>query len=147
MRVLLDICALTELRHSRGNEAVKAAVALIPDDDLYLSVLTVGEIAGAIALLPNARKKRGLNEWLIKLKTQFADRILTVDFETAQFWGEIRARVQQSGEILPAINGLVAATALRHGLHLMTRYSTKFTATGVLIVDPWNDDESATQAG
>jgi toxin FitB len=147
MRVLLDFSALAELRHPRGNEAVKATVALIPDDDLYLSVFTVGEITGAIALLPSGRRKRGLNEWLIKLKTQFVDRVLTVDFETAQFWGEIRARAQQSGEILPTSNGWIAATALRHGLHLMTRYPTKFTAMGVLIVDPWKDCESGNQAG
>jgi toxin FitB len=146
MRVLLDLCALAELRRPRGNEAVKATVALIPDDDLYLSALTVGEIAGAVALLPSGRKKRGLNEWLIKLKAQFADRVLTVDFETAQFWGEIRARAQQAGEELPAVNGMIAATALRHGLHLMTRYPTKFTAMGVLIVDPWKDCESGNQA-
>ena len=146
MRVLLDISVLAELRHPQGNEAVKATVALIPDDDLYVSALTVGEIAGAIALLPNGRRKRGLNEWLIRLKSQFTDRVLTVDFETAQFWGEIRSRVQQAGEKLPAVNGMIAATALRHGLHLMTRYPTKFTATGVLIVNPWKDDESGNQA-
>ena len=147
MRVLLDICVLAELRHPRGNEVVKTTVALIPDEDLYLSALTVGEIAGAITLLPNGRKKRGLNEWLIRLNSQFADRVLTVDFETAQFWGEIRARAQQAGEILPAVNGLIAATALRHGLHLMTRYPTRFTATGVLIVDPWKEYESGNPAG
>ncbi len=141
MRVLLDLCVLAELRHPQGNEAVKAAIALIPDDDLYLSVLMVGNIARAGTLLPNGRRKRELNNWLITLKSQFTDRILTVDFETAQLWGEINARVQQSGKSLPAVTGFIAATALRHGLHIMTRYPTKFAATGVLIVDPWKEFE------
>ena len=61
MRVLLDMCVLTELRHPQGNPAVKAAVALIPDDDLYLSALILGEIARGVALLPDGRKKRPLN--------------------------------------------------------------------------------------
>ena len=147
MRVLLDICVLAELRNPQGNEAVKATVALIPDDDLYLSALIVGDIAGAIALLPNGRRKRALNDWLITLKSQFADRVLAVDFETAQVWGEIRGRVQQSGEALSTVTGLIAATALRHGLHIMTRYPTRFAATGVLIVDPWKQFESGNPAG
>jgi toxin FitB len=146
MRVLLDICVLAELRHPRGNKIVKAAVALIPDDDLYLSTLIVGEIARGIALLPNGRKKRALSSWLITLESQFADRVLAVDFETAQLWGEITARVQQTGQVLPAINGLLAATALRHGLHIMTRQPARFIATGVLIVDPWKEFENGNQA-
>ena len=64
MRVLLDTCALAELRHPRGNPAVKAAVALIPDEDLFLSALIIGEIARGIALLPDGRKKRNLSSWL-----------------------------------------------------------------------------------
>jgi toxin FitB len=147
MRVLLDLCVLAELRHPQGNEAVKATVALVPDDDLYLSTLTVGDIARAIAMVPNGRRKRGLNDWLITLKSQFADRVLAVDFETAQLWGEIRARVQQSGETLPTVSGLIAATALRHGLHIMTRYPTRFTAAGVLIVDPWKQFATGDRAG
>jgi len=147
MRVLLDLCVLAELRHPRGNEAVKATVALIPDDDLYLSAPSVGDIARAIALLPNGRRKRALSDWLITLKSQFADRVLAVDFETAQLWGEIQAQAQQSGEMLSTATGLIAATALRHGLHIMTRYPTRFTATGVLIVDPWSQFESGNQAG
>jgi toxin FitB len=137
MRVLLDTCALAELRHPRGNAAVKAAVAVIADDDLYLSELVVGEIAKGVALLRDGRKKRGLHSWLTGLENQFADRILPVDHEIGRLWGEITARVQQVGLVLPAIDGLLAATALRHGLHVMTRNQPHFAPTGALIVDPW----------
>ena len=57
MRVLLDLCTVIELRNPRGDQAVKAAIALIPDDNLYLSTLTIGEIARRIALLPDNRAK------------------------------------------------------------------------------------------
>ena len=95
MRVLLDICALAELRHPRGNEAVKAAVALIPDDDLYLSALIVGEIARGVALLPDGRRKRALNAWLITLESQFADRILPWTLRRLIYGAKSPRRAQQ----------------------------------------------------
>jgi predicted nucleic acid-binding protein len=146
MRVLLDTCVLTELRHPRGNGAVKAAVAPIPDNDLYLSALILGEIARGIGLLSNERKQRSLSTWLTTLKNQFADRILPVDHETAHLWGSLSARAQQAGLTLPVIDGLLAATALRHGLHVMTHNTIHFRAAGVLIIDPWKESEDGNQA-
>jgi predicted nucleic acid-binding protein len=130
MKVLLDTCVLNELRHPQGNPAVKAAVALVSDDEIYLSALVLGEIAQGVALLPDSRKKRALNSWLATLGSQFADRILPVDAETARLWGDISARARQGGYILPVVNGLLAATALRHGLHVMTHATAQFAATG-----------------
>ena len=65
-----------------------------------------------------------------------------MDSETAHLWGDISARAQQAGLILPVVDGLLAATALRHGLHVMTHTTTHFAATGVLIVDPWKESEN-----
>jgi toxin FitB len=146
VRVLLDLCILTELRHPGGHPAVKAAVACIPDDELYLSTLILGEIAKGVALLPDGRRKRALNSWLTALESQFTDRILPVDHATAHLWGEISARVQQAGLMLPVVDGLLAATALRNGLHVMTRKTTQLAATGALIVDPWNESEKNDEA-
>jgi predicted nucleic acid-binding protein len=139
MRVLLDTCVLAELRHPRGNPAVKGAVAVIPAEGLFLSSLVLGEIARGVMLLSDGRKKRSLSTWLTALESQFGDHILAVDHETAHLWGDISARAQQAGLILPVVDGLLAATALRHGLHLMTHNATRFAATGVLIFDPWKE--------
>ena len=109
----------------------------IPDADLYLSVLTVGEIAKGIALLAAGRKKKALTSWLTGLETKFGDRILEIDGETARLWGELTARAQKSGIIIPSVDGLLAATALRHGLHVMTRNTRHFEVSGALIIDPW----------
>jgi toxin FitB len=146
MRVLLDTCALAELRHPRGNPAVKAAVARIPDDELYLSALIVGEVARGVALLSDGRKKRALNSWLTALESQFADRILPVDQATAHLWGAISARIQQAGLMLTTVDGLLAATAVHHGLHVMTRKTIHFAATGALIVDPWKESKKNKEA-
>jgi toxin FitB len=137
MRVLLDTCVLAELRKPDGNPRVKAALAELSDDNVFLSVLTVGEIAKGIALLASGRKRRALSSWLNGLETKFGDRIFAIDAETARVWGELTARAQRSGEIIPAVDGLLAATALRHSLHVMTRNLRHFEASGALIVDPW----------
>jgi predicted nucleic acid-binding protein len=137
MKALLDTCVLTELRKADGHAGVKAAVAEIPDENLYISVLTVGEIAKGIAVLAAGRKKKALTSWLVGLETNFGDRILGIDVETGRLWGEITARAQKSGIIIPAVDGLLAATALRHGLHVMTRNTRHFEASGALVIDPW----------
>lgn len=137
MKALLDTCVLAELRRPEGNPAVKSAVAETPDGDLYLSVLTVGEIAKGIALLAAGRKKKALGSWLTGLEGKFGDRILAIDVDTARIWGELTARAQKAGVSIPGVDGLLAATALRHGLHVMTRNSRHFEASGALIIDPW----------
>jgi predicted nucleic acid-binding protein len=142
MNVMLDTCTLAEIRLPEGNPAVKSAVAEISESDLYLSVLTVGEVIKGIALLAPGRKKRALAAWLVELESQFGDRILAVDLETARIWGEMTARARKSGVVIPPTDGLLAATALRHGLHVMTRNTRHFEATGALLVNPWQDSES-----
>jgi predicted nucleic acid-binding protein len=139
VKALLDTCVLTELGKDDGNPAVKAAVADIAVANLYLSVLTVGEIAKGVARLAAGRKKTLLGTWLARVENQYADRILGIDVETARLWGEITARAQKSGIIIPSVDGLLAATALRHGLHVMTRNTRHFEASGALVIDPWQD--------
>lgn len=141
MRVLLDTCALAELRHPKGRPAVKRAILALADEALFLSVVTIGEIAKGIALLPRGTKHRDLSAWLVGLDRHFADRILDIDRDTALLWGELSARSKRAGSIVPASDGLIAATALRHGLHVMTRNTRHFRATGAPVLDPWSDPE------
>jgi len=137
MKALLDTCVPIELRKHNGHAGVKSAVAELADGDLFLSVLTLGEIAKGIALLAAGRKKKALGTWLTGLESNFGDRILGIDTETARIWGELTARAQKTGEIITAADGLLAATALRHGLHVMTRNTRHFQASGALVLDPW----------
>lgn len=137
MKVLLDTCILAEVRKPEGHPSVRSAVEEIPDEDLYLSVVSVGEIVKGIALLAAGKKKNALSSWLVTLESQFAERILGLDLETARIWGEMTARAQKKGVVVPATDGLLAATALRHGHHIMTRNTKHFEATGALIIDPW----------
>jgi predicted nucleic acid-binding protein len=137
VKTLLDTNILTELVRPNGNPAVISAFEQIPPAGLYLSVLSVGEIAKGITLLDPGKKKKYLASWLAGLEKQFAERILTIDVETSHIWGELTARAQKRGTTILPTDGLLAATALRHGLHIMTRNTRHFQATGALILDPW----------
>ena len=139
MRVLLDTCILSELRRPQPDQRVSDAVEQAGDDNLCTSVLAIGELAKGIALLPDGAKKRSLTSWLAGLERRFSDRILPVDHETARLWGAIAARAQTQGTPLPVVDGLVAASALRHGLRVMARNTRHFAATGALVIDPWTD--------
>lgn len=141
MRVLLDTCVLSELRRPRGDLGVRQAVAALESDDLFISVLSVGEIAKGIALLDESKTKRNLQAWLQALERDYADRILPIDLETSHIWGELTAAVQKTGRIVPACDGLIAATARRHGLHVMTRNTEDFQPTGVLLLNPWSNNK------
>lgn len=139
MSVLLDTCVVSELRRSDGNPRVREAVNAIPDDDLFLSVLTIGEIIKGIALLEPGKKQQALQEWVRKLQAEFADHILPVDLATCATWGEVTAPARGRGVTVPAVDGLIAATARRHGLYLMMRNVADFAATGVPVLDPWQE--------
>lgn len=139
MRVLLDTCVLSDIRRPDGNAAVKASVVALDTDSIFISVLSVAEVTKGISLLPESARKRELTAWLQALERDHADRILPLDLETAHVWGELAAAAQRAGRGLPAVDGLIAATAHRHGLHVMTRNVDDFSFTGVLLVNPWDN--------
>jgi toxin FitB len=118
---------------------VRRAVEALNSEDLFLSVISIGEIAKGIALLKEAKKKDDLRIWIQALENHYADRVLAVDLETSHIWGELTATAQKAGKIVPASDGLIAATARRHGLHVMTRNTEHFQAAGALLLDPWAD--------
>lgn len=139
MRFLLDTCVVSEIRNPVGSVSVKKAVDAIASADMFLSVITLGEIAKGIALLEPGRRKRELSAWIQGLERDFADSLLPVDSGTASIWGDITALCQKAGKNLPACDGLIAATAMRHGLYVMTRNVADFAATGAMLLNPWDE--------
>ena len=139
MRVLLDTCVVSELRHPKGDPRVRQAVDACDEEDLFLSVITIGEILKGISLLKEGSKRGALESWLGALERDYGDRILSIDLETGHLWGELTARAQSAGRVVSAADGLIAATALRHGLHVMTRNASDFSPAGVLVLNPWEN--------
>lgn len=131
---LLDTNVISETRRSRADRHVIAFLSAAEGDGLYLSVLTLGELRKGVAAkrLADPLAADLLDAWVDGIETQFADRILAVDAPTARLWGELSAR-----RPLPVLDTLIAATAMRHGLTLVTRNTRDVKSTGVPLVDPW----------
>jgi toxin FitB len=139
VRVLLDTCVLSELHRAKVHPAVQRALESLDEEELFVSVVSIGEITKGISLLKAGRKKRELEAWLQEIERDCAGRLLPVDLETGRIWGELTAAAQKAGRVVPATDGLIAATALRYGLRVMTRNSADFEPTGVLVINPWAD--------
>ncbi|MBX3015622.1 MAG: type II toxin-antitoxin system VapC family toxin [Caldilineaceae bacterium] len=105
---------------------------------IYLSVITIGEIAKGIERLPDSPRKRGLRSWLTdELLVRFADHIVPVDVAVMLTWGRLTATLEQRGRSLPAIDSLVAAIALQGQFLLVTSNEADFVDTGVMVFNPW----------
>ena len=106
--------------------------------DLYLSVMTVGEIRKGIASLPTSSKQKTLLQWFeFDLLLWFSGRILPVTQTVAERWGMLTAASRQRGIAVSVVDGLLAATALESGLTLATRNVRDFADLGVPIINPW----------
>lgn len=139
MRILLDTCVISEIRRPEARTSVRDAVARLPEEDTYLSAITLGELASGVARLAEGRRRRELAAWLDGLESTYGERILPVDAEVARLWGELDANARRIGRPVGVQDGLIAATARRHGLHVMTRNVDDFSPTGTLVVNPWED--------
>ena len=115
----------------------------LPEDQVFLSALTIGEIQKGADLLETGERQARIDQWLRVLLTQFGDRILPVDVAVARRWGAMTASGQQVGRVPPPIDALIAATALVHGLTVATPNVADFTGTGASILNPWTLKEPA----
>jgi toxin FitB len=132
---LVDTNVLSELRRKQPQPEVVAWFTQRPRQTLYLSVLTLGEIRKGIERLGAARQQP-LLDWLeVELPNYFLGRLLAVDAHTADRWGRMLA---SAGRPLPAVDSLLAATALQHDLTLVTRNTADFAGTGVRLINPWD---------
>ncbi len=135
MSYLIDTNVLSELRRKQPNPAVVAWVQARPASTLYLSVLTLGELRKGIATLGEGAKQQALNDWLeVELPQFFTGRVLQIDVAVADRWGSLMA---QAGRPMPAIDSLLAATALVHGLQMVTRNQKDFDYPGLQTINPW----------
>lgn len=137
MAYLLDTCALSEFTKPKPSLSVDAWFAKIPEGADFVSVLTLGELEKGIAKLATSRRRASLEKWFGDLRDRFDGRILVVDEPVALEWGRITARGELAGSSLPSIDALIAATAIVHGLAVVTRNTSDIARTGAPIIDPW----------
>lgn len=139
MNYLIDTNVVSEVRKgARCDPNVADWYDSIDDRDLYLSVLILGEIRRGIerARAREPARAKALETWLSEVRNAFAERILAVDQAVADEWGRISA-----GRSVPAIDGLLAATAKVHGLTLATRNVADVSGLGARVFDPFAPSE------
>ena len=138
MKYLLDTCVVSELVAKQPNSNVVEFVDTLDSDDVYLSVITIGEITKGIEKLSKSKRKQELQTWLKKdLLIRFDGKIISLDIDVLLEWGALTARLESSGRTMPAIDSLIAATVLTHQFTLVTRNVDDFEGTGVEILNPW----------
>jgi toxin FitB len=141
VRYLLDTCVLSEFTKPQPSPRVVAWLAGREEASLLLSVLTFGELQKGIEKLPTSRRRTSLQAWLDHdLRQRFAGRVLDVTEEVALLWGRMQGEAERRGQTLPVIDSLLAATALTHGLVVVTRNEADLGRTGVRVVDPWAEE-------
>ena len=133
MTHLIDTDVLSALRRRERNPAIARWVAAQRPTDMHISIVTVGEIERGICRQQrvNPEFARTLALWLDNVVGSYGERILALDLAVIRRWGRLSATLGHAGADL-----LIAATALEHGLSVVTRNVRHFAATGVDVIDP-----------
>lgn len=135
MSYLLDTNVISELRKGeRADRNVSSWFGEVADEEIYLSVLTIGEIRRGVESVRrrDPDSAAALDSWLARLSEAHRDRILPVDRAIAEEWGRMNAP-----DPLPVVDGLLAATAKVVGLTLVTRNVGDVERTGIELLDPF----------
>jgi toxin FitB len=136
MSYLLDTNVISELIRPKPEKKVLDWFIDVPNEALHVSVLSLGEIRKGVEKLTDNHRKEKLRLWLeIELLVWFENRILVINHEVADRWGRLLSSAKKP---LPAIDSLIAATALYHDLRLVTRNKRDFIFDSLLVICPWD---------
>ena len=141
--LLLDTNVPSELTQKQPSLAVVNWFEQQIDENLFLSVITIGELRKGIVMLPDGRRRTSLETWLEQeLIPWFSGRILPVTQAVADRWGILEGRSRIEGRNIKSGDALIAATALHHNLTLVTRNLKDFYPLGVRLLNPWPDRDT-----
>lgn len=138
MNYLLDTCVLVEFARRNPDPKVIRWMNSIENEQLYISVISLGEIQRAIERMPESERKEELLNWVYHgLIERLKDRILSLDTITLTLWGSLTTWKEDVGKPMGTLESLIAASALRHNLTLVTRYEQEYHRSGVALINPW----------
>jgi len=137
MAYLLDTNALSEVFKKSPNKNVVQWLDLTNEDEQYISVLTIAEIQKGISKLDRSKRKNEMQLWFDQVRTRYHSRILSLEANTAEIWGNLVGELERHGRILPLIDSFIAAIALEHDLTVVTRNTADFSAAKVATLNIW----------
>lgn len=134
MSFLLDTNVVSEIRKKVPNVGVAEWFESVPSDELFVSVLVVGEIRQGIERLARRDSVQAeiFERWLVELVGAYGDRVVPVTADVAEVWGRLNVP-----DPMPVVDGLLAATALVHGWTLVTRNICDVAQAGVRLLNPF----------
>ena len=140
MRYLLDTCVICEIIKPKPDGKVISWLQRQNEDDLFLSVLTFGEIEKGIEKATDDVRKKRLQLWVAEdLKKRFEGRIISIGLDVAVKWGEIQGAAELSGKPMPSIDGLIAISGLVHNCVVVTRNTSDMAQSNAELFNPWLD--------
>lgn len=135
MGYLLDTNVLSELRkQARCDPNVSAWLRSVDPNELFISVLSLGEIRRGVELLRKRDPASAsiIGKWLAGLEGHYSDRILPISVAVADRWGRL-----SPNQPLPVSDGLIAATCIEHKLTVVTRNTDDFLRSGANTLNPF----------
>ena len=138
MKYLLDTCTISETAKRIPSGHVLKWLRSVPPEELYLSSVTIGEIAKGISKLAlNDPRRARLERWFDEIRRQFAKQILPFDDVVAVAWGRMVGEGLRCGRPMSLADSQIAATASVHGMKLVTRNVEDMVGMGVPILNPF----------
>ncbi|MEA2943912.1 MAG: toxin FitB [Bradyrhizobium sp.] len=141
---LLDTNILSELRRPRPERKVLAFVADQPLERLYVSSATLAEIRFGIELVGDAGRRAALNDWLAhKVRPMFEQRVLAITEDIMFKWRLLVEDGRKAGHTFSQPDLIIAATALHHGLTVVSRDVRDYRKARASVLNPWTDPPPA----
>lgn len=138
---LLDTNVISELRRLRPNARVRAFVAGQPLEELFVSTVTFAKIRYGIEMVSDPIRRAELNDWLVhRVRPMFDQRVLEVSEDVMFKWRLLVEDGRKAGHTFSQPDLIIAATALHHGLTIVTRDTGDYKLARVALVNPWVDE-------
>ena len=138
MNYLLDTCVISELIKKEPDSNVQEWINSQYHWQLFISVITLGELISGINRLPDSRKRKNLESWFEdSVLKKFEKLTIPVSREIAVRWGILQSELIKKGKTIPIIDGLIVSTAIINDLVLVTRNTSDFINTGCELFNPW----------
>lgn len=142
MKYLLDTCVISEVIKREPNKNVISWLQAQDEANLFLSILTFGEIQKGIEKHPDHNRKKKLKVWVEEdLKKRFENRIIPIDLKVVTNWGSTQGLAELAGKSMPTIDGVIAVSGLTYNCIVETRNTSDMEQSTAELFNPWKYQE------